>query len=221
MVLEDWWRKKMYVKTFKKTSKDSSRGNQYMTQSLKEVFDFDSITRGYLQDRAWNDQKKACCHKLRGRVTTGTEVCSSNDVLVFQMECNKMLFVEFKNGRVDKNNIHKKIECSNENLKRILGEDSSFIKDNVSYLLVYNLQQLLSTNVEEDFVISELNQDSDNSLYIKQSLSRKTNGFVEIPVGYGLKKYEHVFEKLRSLDADIFNRHVDSLTPDYFLQNEI
>ncbi len=81
MVLEDWWRKKMYVKTFKETSKDSSRGNQYMTQSLKEVFDFDSITRGYLQDRAWNDQKKACCHKLRGRVTTGTEVCSSNDVL--------------------------------------------------------------------------------------------------------------------------------------------
>lgn len=111
------------ITSFKETSKDTDSGTvKYMTQSEVEVINFDKVKEDY----------------IRGMKLSATP-CSS-DALYIKNE-GKLYFVEFKNGFMKKDkvfNVYNKIYDSLLILNDIIGENISFCREHVNFMLVYN-----------------------------------------------------------------------------------
>ena len=105
--------------TMKRASLDDTN-RVYMCDSLLKVIHFDKVPNEYSKGRGWN------------------RVPKSNDALYIDTYGN-WYFIEFKNGKVYKDDIYRKIYDSLIMLweKEIL-PDIDFVRDNVHYILVYN-----------------------------------------------------------------------------------
>ncbi len=112
-----------YLTTLKETSKDGDNA-EYMTESTYPAVNFDCFKKDY-------NSNKFCGFR-------------SNDALLIPPDCNnKFVFIEFKNGCIEKNitdmtEIVEKIYESLFVFNEVKEENISFNKSNVVYVLVYN-----------------------------------------------------------------------------------
>lgn len=111
------------IDTFQETSKDTDSGEiKYMMQSDVEVVNFDNVKNDYIQ----------------GMKLSNTPC--SNDALYID-EQGEYFFVEFKNGVMKKDkifNVYNKIYDSLLIINDIIGENISFCREHVNFILVYN-----------------------------------------------------------------------------------
>ena len=165
-----------FFKNSKSTLKDTSfdkTNNEYMTESLIEVVDFDKATKRYYR-------------KLK------LEPLSSNDALL-QMKNKDIVFIEFKNGRFSnrtKNQLDKKNADSIKVSCNILKISPEELKPHCDYILVYNLQknQML---IERD--VLEANNEIQQSLEYNKIGSWSTKLAKKEYVAFGLRKYENKY----------------------------
>ena len=102
--------------TLKKASWDKSK-NEYMTESTIDVVDFDKIPQKFSKGKGWAGVPK------------------SVDALYIDLP--SWTFIEFKNGSVDKCDIHRKIYDSILMLLELnIMPDMNFVRQNVKYILV-------------------------------------------------------------------------------------
>lgn len=105
----------------KQTSKDITN-NEYMTNCVKDVINFDEVVYSY-------------CKKA------GVSTVDSNDALVISQDGETVTFIEFKNGYVDNKmryKLLKKIYDSVFIFTDITKETISSTRQFLSYILVYN-----------------------------------------------------------------------------------
>ncbi len=111
------------LSSFRETSKDTDSGSvKYMTQSEIEVIHFDKVKDDYIKG-------------MKLSVTP-----CSNDALYVHRD-GKLYFVEFKNGVMKKDkvyNVYQKIYDSLLILNDIIGENISFCREHLNFILVYN-----------------------------------------------------------------------------------
>ena len=112
------------LSTLKETSKDNHNNNtkEFMTNSLLEVVNFDGVKNAYIKNL-----------KLRGTP-------KSNDALFFDGQ-EKLIFIEFKNGIVDRTEVYelrRKIYDSLLIFTDITNHGITYTRNNMDYILVYN-----------------------------------------------------------------------------------
>lgn len=110
--------------SLKETSKDDSDPNdiQYMTSAETEAVNFDLVKRLYVNGFGLSE-----------------EVATSVDAIV-PLE-DGILFVEFKNGKVNNRNIKDKARDSLLIFLEIIGENIAFSRSNIDLVVVYNLEK--------------------------------------------------------------------------------
>lgn len=114
------------IDTLKNTSLDTCN-NHYMTDSKFTVIDFDKVAKCYKDDKNLYN------------------LPASNDAL-YIMDNSHLYFLEFKNGKIEIDNIKTKIYDSLFILSDIKYNDGSkyiesiveFSKSNIEYILIYN-----------------------------------------------------------------------------------
>lgn len=136
------------ISTLKEASIDKHDLNdiKYMTCSERQAVNFDDVKRDYVEKLSLS------------------EVPKSNDAL-FLSKNNKLIFVEFKNGFMDKPkkfSVRKKIYDSIIILTDILNIGVSRLRDEMEYILVYN---------------ESINSDEEESLKKKQYLVQHSKAF--------------------------------------------
>lgn len=110
------------ITSLKETSKDDAN-NQYMTESLIDVIDFDKVKNRYLGIIKFNKSVTPC----------------SNDALYKYPDNENWAFIEFKNGQNIKNyNLYQKIYDSTIIFTDIIQKTVAYTRTNVDYILVYN-----------------------------------------------------------------------------------
>lgn len=110
--------------TLKKTSKDDSN-KAYMTQSSIEVIDFDKIPKEFSRGKGWK-----CVPK-------------SSDALY--IDSSSWTFIEFKNGDIEKSDVHRKIYDSIIMLLELkILPDFEYVRKNIRYILVCNKERFAS-----------------------------------------------------------------------------
>ena len=115
-----------HIKTLRETSYDKDN-NQYMTNSTFPAVDFDGVKDSYTFSNSSISAKKM----------------RSNDALViYNTKQEQFIFIEFKNGKItsdlEKEKIRVKIAESLLILNDILGENLTFDRTHINYILVYN-----------------------------------------------------------------------------------
>ncbi|WP_294563820.1 hypothetical protein [uncultured Succinatimonas sp.] len=116
---------KSNLTSLKNASHDKNK-NEYMTHSCIEVINFDKVKEQYIKNLYLKEPP------------------SSNDCLVFNNKNKKWLFIEFKNGQINKivqAELKKKIYDSLLILFDILQKDNANISASriyIDYILVYN-----------------------------------------------------------------------------------
>lgn len=110
--------------SLKETSKDDSTPNdiQYMTYSEAEVVNFDLVKRCYAN-----------------KIGLSEDVATSVDAIVPSDDI--ILFIEFKNGKVNNRNIKDKARDSLLVFLDIIGESIAFSRSNIDFVVVYNLEK--------------------------------------------------------------------------------
>ncbi len=108
-----------HICAMRRVSRDDSRAS-YMCESSIKVIDFDKIPKDY------------------SRIMKLPVMPASNDALYISAD-SKWHFIEFKNGTVDKLNIHRKIYDSIIMLIELgIIPNFHFARENINYILVYN-----------------------------------------------------------------------------------
>lgn len=115
-----------YLKDLHTTSYDS-KNNQYMTDSTYPAVDFDEVKDHYV----FKDSDKSA-----------KDMRSNDALVIFDAQKGLFIFIEFKNGDIQKNiekeKIRTKISESLLIFNDIIGENLIFDRQNVNYILVYN-----------------------------------------------------------------------------------
>lgn len=117
---------KNHLTTLRKTSKDKNHKDNidFMTQSRLSVINFDAVAREY-----------AKIHHLKVLPT-------SNDAVF--IDCDKIIFIEFKNGIMSKEErikLKEKIYDSVLMLLDILDQKINYSREHIQYILVYNSEK--------------------------------------------------------------------------------
>lgn len=190
-----------HLDTLKSLSYDSSN-DAYMTESCKLAHNFDLIVKDY--------------YTAIGR---GGSIPKSNDVIWWNS--NGFMFIEFKNGNLNKskiNNIISKNKKSIKALKDISDDnvDSNFVKSLGRYLLVYNIDNInyeqYKTQARLYLHEAEINV-SNSKAYLYSKLAEKAR--MERPVLFGLDCLKAKFNVVVTIEKEEFNNIVDDLEPDY------
>ena len=113
----------------------------------------------------------------------------SNDALYIGKD-NKIFFVEFKNGALEKNkkmifNVYNKIYDSLLIFNDIVHQNISFCRENLYFILVYNE----SKNCSEEREVTQ--EDSPKAMISKRIHSKAKKKFVR----FGLDKFEKIYFK--------------------------
>ena len=110
------------IESLKETSKDDSDTNniQYMTTSEIAVVNFDLVKRSYVNGFGLSE-----------------EVATSVDAIVPMKD--GILFVEFKNGKVNNRNIKDKARDSLLIFLEIIGKNITFSRSNIDFVVIYNI----------------------------------------------------------------------------------
>ena len=158
--------------TFKETSYDKDgKEPRYMTNSEIQVINFDKVKNWYIKD-----------------MFLSSTPCS-NDALYIGKD-NKIFFVEFKNGALEKNkkmifNVYNKIYDSLLIFNDIVHQNISFCRENLYFILVYNE----SKNSSEE---RETKQEDSPKARISKSIHNKAKKKF---VRFGFDKFEKIYFK--------------------------
>lgn len=158
--------------TFKETSYDKDgKEPRYMTNSEIQVINFDKVKNWYIKD-----------------MFLSSTPCS-NDALYIGKD-NKIFFVEFKNGALEKNkkmifNVYNKIYDSLLIFNDIVHQNISFCRENLYFILVYNE----SKNSYEECETKQ--EDSPKAMISKFIHNKAKKKFVR----FGLDKFEKIYFK--------------------------
>ena len=158
--------------TFKETSYDKDgKEPRYMTNSEIQVINFDKVKNWYIKD-----------------MFLSSTPCS-NDALYIGKD-NKIFFVEFKNGDLEKNkkmvfNVYNKIYDSLLIFNDIVHQNISFCRENLYFILVYNE----SKNSYEECETKQ--EDSPKAMISKFIHNKAKKKFVR----FGLDKFEKIYFK--------------------------
>ena len=118
------------IDTLKNTSLDTTDNTHYMTNSEFTAINFDEVAKCYKDDKYLNYMP------------------SSNDAL-YIVDNSHFYFLEFKNGKIEEDNIKTKIYDSLFILSDIKYNDGykyinsivEFSKSNIEYILIYNIEK--------------------------------------------------------------------------------
>lgn len=162
-----------------------------MITSDELVIDFDAIKDDYIQSLSLKETPK------------------SSDALV---KCGeKYYFIEFKNGRVNKYDVMKKVYDSLLIFMDVIHENISFTRKKVNFILVYNYEK------NKESIQREIQENKRDGKMLKKDEIQQSTGIQDITkhfFGYANKKFdpfqlENIFEKVYlneviSYDVDDF-----------------
>lgn len=158
------------ISSFKETSRDTDGGTPgYMTNSEIPVINFDKVKESYV--REMNLSNMPC----------------SNDALYIGKD-GKIFFIEFKNGVMKKQkifNVYNKIYDSLLIFNDIVGENISFCRQNLYFILVYNEGK----NSHEGDRTGQ--QDSSKAMISKYVHHKAKKKYVR----FGLDRFEKIYFK--------------------------
>lgn len=168
-------------------------GGACMVSSELKAIDFDKVKSKY-------------CESLKL-----SEAPNSNDAL-FSINQNKLVFVEFKNGYIDKKtiyNIRKKIYDSLLIFNDIISNSIAYTRKSMIYILVYNK----SKNNQNHFLEKKINEDSKSIIQNSCSYDNlaKTIGSYanEEYILFGLKMFEnYCFKEVHSFTVSEFEKYI-------------
>ena len=157
--------------TLKELSKDNSVQDniQYMTESFKEAVDFDKVKSVYVNTLGRSEDNAA-----------------SVDALLFLPE--NVVFIEFKNGKVNNRNIKDKIRDSLLLFCDITEKNISVTRQEAEFILVYNLEK----NPLPNQLKKEVIQPSSSRVDIAKYISKK--GGKEF-ILFDLERYQGLYFK--------------------------
>lgn len=161
-----------FIVNLSATSHDIAN-EEFMTNSNLKVIDFDEVKNQYIA-------------KLGTRKEAAPK---SNDALYIKSEEN-IYFIEFKNGKVKKYDLMQKNYDSTLILSDIISKHISFMKENITYILVYNTDKNDFKEIDGKLVDKSKNRD-----FIGANLAKLSNDtFIKFDLGF-FKNY---------LFADVF-----------------
>lgn len=172
------------ISTMKQTSKDDSN-NVYMTESNKQVVNFDKVVKSYCRSEHISS-------------------VDSNDALIVSPDGQTATFIEFKNGYIDNKTqykILKKIYDSVLVFNDITNINISLTKRILNYILVYNEDKNSNvTDLKTEYRASESRDEIDkvllgygNEKHIKYGLEfLKGYCFKEVNT-YTKREFEELF----------------------------
>ncbi len=168
--------------------KHDSDDAEYMTQSLKEVVDFDAVKNEYVK-------------------TLGlSEIPSSNDAL-FHGEEDTLVFAEFKNGRINKRkkySLQKKIYDSVMIFGDITSVGISRMRKDIDYILVYNEKANVDAEPSENLQRSV--QDSPALDSIAKTIGNLAK---EEHVKFGLEMFQnYCFRRVHTYTEQEFEKYL-------------
>ena len=174
--------------SLKEISKDDSGPNdvQYMTSSEKAVINFDLVKRHYVNQLGLSE-----------------DVATSVDaILPF---ANGILFVEFKNGKVDNRNIKDKARDSLLIFLEIIGENISFSRNNIDFVVVYNLEKNPLPNQLKKGQL----QETPSRVFIADHFMEKAKKEF---IRFDLKRYEKLyFKNVHTYPKERFEEYLQKL----------
>ena len=181
---------KSNVKSLKELSKDNSQKPPcFMVEDERPAVDFDAVKDEYLK------QCDSYVFKvIRNNPKKGDEyeqkACSVD--ALFCIENGILVFVEFKNGRLEKQNVHSKIRDSLLIYNDLMRTSLSDTRKNSEFILVYN-QEVNKTRVNEDIEILKKNsmdmacQTSSSRDYIHKHVAKLENKeFIQ----FGIERFQ-------------------------------
>lgn len=178
------------LSTLKKTSRDTStKPYSYMTESLLQVVDFDKSKNQY-----------ASTQKMRD--------CPKSVDAVFQQTDGKIVFVEFKNGYIDRTveyEIKQKIYDSVLIFCDVVSMDVGTFRQSAEFILVYNEEDNQSAEENKKSTV----QFSKSYVDIVSKLGKLAN---KETVLWKLDFFEnYCFSKLHTYNKAEFKQYTDGL----------
>ena len=154
----------------------NKNANAYMSNSMMKAVNFDAFCKKY-------------CNKL------GKSSLCSNDAL-FISQKNDFIFIEFKAGSVQDENIRNKINESLHIFNDTINENLKYDRENIDYILVYNPVK-----------IAEPKEKKSSSLDKFQTiLSKKSKNSI---IKFGIKNFEKIyFRKTLTLTPEEFDKYI-------------
>nr|WP_297283618.1 hypothetical protein [uncultured Agathobaculum sp.] len=178
-------------KTLRETSKDDSNPNdiQYMTSSETEVVNFDLVKRHYVN-----------------KLNLSEEVATSVDAIALLED--GILFIEFKNGKVNNREIKDKARDSLLIFLEIIGENIAFSRSNVDFVVVYNLEKNpLPRQVQKGKL-----QETPSRVVIADRIMAKANKEF---ICFDLERYEKLyFRNIHTYSKERFEEYLQTLQLD-------
>ena len=177
--------------SLRETSKDDRDPNdiQYMTSSETEVVNFDLVKRRYVNGLGLSE-----------------DAITSVDAIV-PLE-DRILFVEFKNGRVNNRNIKDKARDSLLVFLGIIGGDITFSRSNIDFVVVYNLEKNPLPKQAEKGQL----QETPSRVYIADRFMGKAKKEF---ICFDLERYEKLyFRNIHTYSKEGFEEYLQSLQLD-------
>lgn len=160
-----------YFTTLKETSYDK-RNRIYMCESDLKVVDFDKLKDEYIKGLKLSDAPSSC------------------DSLYLELK-DRIVFIEFKNGKVEKYNIRKKIYDSILIFSDIEGYGISETRKKVDFILVYNYEN--NKNNRDYIGDSKKNIQESESFKI---FGDKVSGYAKEPIiRFGINDFKNYLVK--------------------------
>lgn len=174
------------IVTLKRASKDENGGCvEYMTESQVGVINFDKVKEAYAKEKGLKNHPK------------------SNDALYIQ-QGDIDTFIEFKNGYMEKRKgpeLKEKIYDSLLILTDIIGENISYTREHLNYILVYNgVKNSDNENINPKTKVQESQSREEISKYIfRHAQDRK--------IDFGLEKFKgYCFKEVATYTQEEFEQ---------------
>lgn len=174
--------------SLKETSKDDSDPNniQYMTSSEAEVVNFDLVKRKYANGLGLSE-----------------EVATSVDAVISFSD--GVLFVEFKNGKVNNRDIKDKVRDSLLIFLEIIKNDIDFSRNNIDFVLVYNIEK----NALPNQLKKGEPQETPSRVFIADYFAKKAKREF---IRFDLEKYEGLyFRNIHTYSKERFEEYFKTL----------
>lgn len=176
------------IESLKETSKDDSDTNniQYMTTSEIAVVNFDLVKRSYVNGFGLSE-----------------EVATSVDAIVPMKD--GILFVEFKNGKVNNRNIKDKARDSLLIFLEIIGKNITFSRSNIDFVVVYNIEK----NPLPNQITKGKLQETPSRIVIADFFIKKAKKELIL---FDLERYEKLyFRNIHTYSKEEFEEYLETL----------
>lgn len=160
-----------HICTLKETSKDDSDKDniQYMTESVLDVVNFDSVKTAYANG-----------------IGLSEEVIKSVDAIT--QFGDEIVFIEFKNGKVENSNVKDKVRDSLLVFLDIVQKNISYSRESITLIVVYNANK----NPERRQNTKPIIQEEPSLTFIGKNLAKKAGTEM---VRFNLERYKKIYFK--------------------------